>query len=194
MNLAFIPTDCPVCGDAVKWTCGLGAIPPESWPAGLGIPAGTAIFDFTVTCHKQESRSLKSVHGTCLWGFRALGTFTRSAEDPKRLDKAQYLTETVALSPIPPLAHRKYPEGRVVREYEQTPVVFLDRSACEAALEPLLRILSSRGTISELYPDEPAHVKGAAISAVRYLAAVLRTGAHPDSLLQRTPHVLHFGD
>lgn len=194
MSLTPIPKDCPICGDAVKWACARSDIPSGGWPEGLEVPDRAAIFDFVVTCHKQESRSLKSIHGTCVWGFTAIGTFTRVLEDSRRLDTALYLPESVKLNPALTLAHRKYPEGRVVKSHEQSPVAFMTQSTCESALEPLLRLLDS-DVIARVYAEAQPWERGVAISALRNLAAILRFGAHPDALSQQaTHHVLHLTD
>lgn len=194
MSLTPIPNDCPICGDAVKWACARSDIPSGGWPEGLEVPEGAAIFDFVVACHKQESRSFKSIHGTCVWGFTAIGTFTRSPEDPRRLSTALYLPESVKLNPAFTLAHRKYPEGRAVRSHEQSPVAFMTQSTCESALEPILRLLAS-DAIAQVYPEAEPWERGAAISALRNLAAILRFGAHPDALSQQAAsHILHLKD
>ncbi len=194
MSLTPIPKDCPICGDAVKWSCARSDIPSGGWPEGLEVPDRAAIFDFVVTCHKQESRSLKSIHGTCVWGFTAIGTFTRSLGDPRRLDTALYLPESVKLNPALTLAHRKYPEGRVVKSHEQSPVAFIAQSTCESALEPMLRLLAS-DAIARVYAEAQPWERGVAISALKSVAAILRFGAHPDALSQQaTHHVLHLTD
>ena len=162
------PELCPRCGDAVKWSRGMEA--EEN--LGAAQVEGIVAYRFSLSCSKMESRSLRGLHGSCHWGFTAIGYFDENGKPYLLKQKVRWhYRPMLARCPAKLLGNRRNPKAENDKTKAKLALVLLPQEVDD--LHNLFLAMEN------LTPQKQYDMLGKNVATLPYLFALVRAAVCP---------------